>query len=210
MSITILLVDDHENVRVGLRKMLARAPEVEVVGEAGNGLEALELAAKLDPDVLLLDVEMPGMKGYEVARRLTEIESNARILALSGYNEKQYILGMFANGAVGYLTKDEAPGHLLSAVKDIAAGRKGWISAKVAERLGIPERGIGLDTMPALNKVERQILQHILKGKTDDQMMTNLHLGANELAEKIQTLSQKLGVKSRPEAVLRAMQEGLL
>ncbi len=92
-KIRIIVADDHVNVRRGLRKMLNRSPKVEVIGEADNGREALELAKSLNPDVLLLDVEMPGMKGYEVARQLMESETQVRVLALSGYNEMHYVLG---------------------------------------------------------------------------------------------------------------------
>ena len=113
MTIKILVVDDHISVRKELRKVLNRNPQIEVVGEASGGKEALDLSKRLDPDVMLLDVEMPDMNGYEVAKRLTREGSTARVLAVSGYDEKTYILGMFANGAVGYLTKDEAPQHLM-------------------------------------------------------------------------------------------------
>jgi len=88
-KIRLLLVDDNVSVRKGLRKMLSRSPKVEVVGEAENGIEALELMKDLDPDILLLDVEMPGIKGYEVARRLRDSGSSVRVLALSGYNENR-------------------------------------------------------------------------------------------------------------------------
>jgi len=117
---------------------------------------------------------------------------------------------MFANGAVGYLTKDEVPGQLLNAVGEIAAGRKGWISTKVAERLGIPARPVGRDTMPAISRVELQILRQLLHGKTDAEIAAALEIKTGTLNEKIETLMRKLGVRSRPEAVLRAMQEDLI
>ena len=123
--------------------MLNRSPDVEVVGEAENGIEALELMKDLDPDILLLDVEMPGIKGYEVARRLRDSGSSARVLALSSYNEKRYILSMLANGAVGYLTKDDASQYLLSAVQEVVAGRRGWISPKVAQMFDLPAHPTG-------------------------------------------------------------------
>ena len=210
MTIKIILVDDHVNVRRGLRNILTQSPQVEVIAEAGNGKEALELAAKLDPDIVLLDVEMPGMKGYEVARRLVDTGSPVRILALSGYDEKRTILGMFSSGAVGYLTKDEAPQQLLKAVDEIAAGRKGWISPKVAERLGAQAAPIGRHTIPALTPLEKEILRCMAEGKTDYEIMLQLGLDKAEIKETSATLMQKLGVKTRPETVLRAMQAGLV
>lgn len=190
--------------------MLNRSPMVKVVGEAGGGKEALELTRRLEPDVLLLDVEMPDMNGYEVARRLKAEGSSARILAVSGYDEKRYILGMFSNGAVGYLTKDEAPDQLLNAVEDIATGRKGWISPKVAEKLGVPDRAIGQDTIPALTKVEITILKCLAEGKNDHEIVKILGIKLSEIKEHIQSIIIKMRVKSRLEAVLRAMQEDLI
>ena len=210
MTIKILVVDDHLSVRKELRKMLNRSPKIKVVGEAGGGKEALDMTRRLKPDVLLLDVEMPDINGYEVARRLTAEGSSARILAVSGYDEKRYILGMFSNGAVGYLTKDEAPDLLLNAVEQIATGRKGWISPNVAEKLGVPDRAIGRDTIPALTKVELAILKCLAEGKNDHEIVGILGIKMPEIKENIQSIIAKMRVKSRLEAVLRAMQEDLI
>jgi DNA-binding NarL/FixJ family response regulator len=210
MTIKILVVDDHVNVRKQLRKVLNRNPKMEVVGEASGGKEALNLTKQLNPDVLLLDVEMPDMNGYEVARLLTKGGTHTRVLAVSGYDEKRYILGMFANGAVGYLTKDEAPDQLLTAVKEIAAGRKGWISPKVAKKLGVPDRGIGRDTIPVLSPLELAILKCLGEGKTDSEILKNLDIDLDRLTKNVQSILAKLRVSSRWEAVLRAMQEDLI
>ncbi len=209
-KIRIVLADDHVNVRRGLRRMLNRSPQVEVIGEAGNGKEALELTKSLNPDVLLLDVEMPGMKGHEVARRLLESETQVRVLALSGYNEMRYVLGMFANGAAGYLTKDEAPRQLLSAVQEIAAGRRGWISPEVAKMLGVPTQRTGPDTIPALTKLETQVLKNLAAGMTDLEIRVEMDLENSVVVDNIKSILHKLGVKSRLEAVLRAIQEDLI
>ena len=210
MKIRILLVDDHENVRKGLRNILTKAPDVEVVGETGDGKEALKLNEILEPDIMLLDIEMPGMKGYEVARELMESGSSTPILALSGYNEKHYILGMFASGAVGYLTKDEAPDQLLTAISEVAAGRKGWLSPRASRMLGVPEQPTGKNTIPALTPLEKQILIKLKQGKTDLMITRELSLELPLLRENIQSLIKKLGVKSRLEALVRAMQEDLV
>ncbi len=190
--------------------MLSRSPEAEVVGEAEGGKEALKLTKDLDPDVMLLDVEMPDMKGYEVARHLAESGCSTRVLALSGYDEKRYILGMFTSGAVGYLTKDEAPEHLIHAVEDIAAGRKGWISPRIAKRLGIPPHPVGRDTIPALSPLEMKVLGCLTEGRTNKEIASILEITPFALKETIQSITSKLGVKSSLEAVLRAMQEGLV
>ena len=209
-KIRIIVADDHANVRRGLLRMLNRSPQVEVIGEAGNGREALELAKSLNPDVLLLDVEMPGMKGQEVARRLRESETQVRVLALSGYNEMHYVLGMFASGAAGYLTKDEAPRQLLSAVQEIASGRRGWISPEVAKMLGVPTQPTQPEALPALTKLELKILKSLAAGRTDFEIRSELELENSIVVDHIQSIIGKLGVRSRIEAVLRAIQQDLI
>jgi DNA-binding NarL/FixJ family response regulator len=210
MIIKILLVDDHENVRKGLRNILTKAPGVEVVGETGDGKEALKLDAILEPDIMLLDVEMPGMKGYEVAQQMVASGSSTTILALSGYNEKEYILGMFASGAVGYLTKDEAPDQLLTAVSDVAAGRRGWLSPKASKMLGVPAQPTGQRTIPVLNPLEKQILIKVKEGKSDREISRELNVEFPLLLENIRSLIKKLGAQSRLEVVFRAMQADLI
>ena len=121
----VVLADDHPIVRASIRRLLERAGDIEVVGEASNGLETIHMVEELDPDVLLLDVEMPGMKGFEVARRLQAAGAAVRILALSAYDDKQYILAMLASGATGYLTKEEAPQAIIRAVREVVEGRAG-------------------------------------------------------------------------------------
>jgi len=126
-TIRVLLADDHAGVRRSIRRILESAADIEVVGEAGNGCEALRLVEDLEPDVLLLDMEMPGMKGVEVARRLRAAASTVCILVLSAYDDRQYIQGMLAIGAAGYLTKDELPSVLVQAMRRVTRGEHGWI-----------------------------------------------------------------------------------
>ncbi len=120
----VVLADDHAIIRSGIRSLLNKAPDIEVVGEASTGVEALRLVRELAPDVLLLDMEMPEMNGLEVARQLRAAGSPVRILALSAYDDKQYILGMLASGAAGYLLKEEAPKIIVAAVRRAAHGEQ--------------------------------------------------------------------------------------
>lgn len=133
--IRVLIADDHAIMRVGIRNILSRSEQIQVVGEASNGTEALHLISELDPDVLVLDMEMPVMDGVEVARRLRAERARVHILVLSAYDDRQYILEMLQMGAAGYLIKDEAPEVIVEAVQGIAAGQTGWISRKAAARL---------------------------------------------------------------------------
>lgn len=121
-AIRVLIADDHRTVRLGIQRLIAGAPDILVVGEAADGAQALEMAELLMPDVLLLDVEMPVMNGLQVAHTLHQMQLPVRILALSAYDDQQYIQGMLANGAQGYLTKDEVPFKLLVAIRSVAAG----------------------------------------------------------------------------------------
>jgi two-component system, NarL family, response regulator DegU len=133
--IRVVLADDHSGVRSGIRHLLEREPEISVVGETTDGIEALELAENLAPDILLLDVEMPGMTGIEVAKQLKAKDSSVRILALSSYDQREYIQAMLKNGASGYLVKDEAPDLLIKAVLGVSRGETGWFSNRVKSRI---------------------------------------------------------------------------
>lgn len=139
----VVLADDHAKVRAGIRSLLDGTPDIVVVGEAGDGREALELVEKLSPDILLLDIEMPSMNGTEVAAKLLEKESTVRILALSAHDDSQYVLGMLNNGASGYLTKEEVPESLIHAVRGVAKGEKGWVSSRIAKSIASRKRRRG-------------------------------------------------------------------
>lgn len=134
-KIRVLISDDHAIMRVGIKNILSRSEEIQVVGEASNGAEALELVDELSPDVLILDMEMPVMDGVEVARQMKMLQSPVRILVLSAYDDRQYIIEMLKLGVSGYLIKDEAPEVIADAVRGIARGEEGWISRKAALRL---------------------------------------------------------------------------
>jgi two-component system response regulator DegU len=134
-TIQIVLADDHALVRRGIRNLIKDAPDIEVIGEAADGPEALRLVEELTPDVLLLDMEMPGLNGLEVARRLQVLKPSVRILVLSSYTDKQYILGALASGAAGYLTKEEANQFLVKGIRQVASGEKRWVSRQVAAKI---------------------------------------------------------------------------
>jgi DNA-binding NarL/FixJ family response regulator len=153
---------------------------------------------------------MPGMKGYEVARRLRESGSSSRVLALSGYDEKDYIYGMLTSGAVGYLTKDDAPRYLLSAVKEIATGSRGWVSPNIAEQLGVQARSEDGSAVPKLTKLEVSILNLLADGKTDVEVGLALGRKHKVVLERIHSIQKKMGVETNLDAVLRAIQEGIL
>ena len=131
----VILADDHAIVRAGIRHILQRTPDIQVMGEASTGTEAIQLVNQLVPDVLLLDIEMPGLNGIEVARKLNATNLPVRILILSTYDDRQYITEILSHGAAGYLTKDEAPESIVEAIRSIARGEKGWVSERVRTKL---------------------------------------------------------------------------
>lgn len=123
----IVIIDDHPNVRAGIRSLLADVPDIDIIGEGSNGAQALELVKDLSPDVLVLDVEMPVLGGLQVAAELRKKKADVKILAMSAYDDEEYIQGMLDNGAIGYLLKDDAPDKLLTTLRTIAAGQQGWV-----------------------------------------------------------------------------------
>lgn len=127
MGIRVLLVDDHAGVRSFIRTLLKKATDIEVVGEAQDGSQALLLAQQLNPDVMLLDIEMPGMTGIDVARTLRDRKARVVVLAVSSYNDRHLIVRMLESGAAGYLVKDEVPNYLLTAIRDVAGGKRDWL-----------------------------------------------------------------------------------
>jgi DNA-binding NarL/FixJ family response regulator len=123
----IVLADDHAVMRASIRRLLENAPDFEVVGEASNGVEAIHSVNSLAPDVLLLDMEMPVLSGVEVAKELHATHSPVRVLALSAYNDEEYINALRENGASGYLTKDTAWLNIVETIREVALGKKEWI-----------------------------------------------------------------------------------
>jgi len=131
--IRVVIVDDYDGIRAGVKKILETADDIAVVGEAGNGPQGIHLAGQYKPDILLLDVEMPGMRGEEVVRQLRGAQPEVKVLAVSAHDDLPYVQSMMDNGADGYITKEEAPDLLLYAVRSIVHGADRWVSPLVAK-----------------------------------------------------------------------------
>ncbi len=127
-QIRVVIADDHKILRANIRKLLSRTEDIIVVGEAENGGEAVDLVNKLHPDLLLLDMEMPVLTGPEVAARLRSMDTSTRILALSAYNDREYVMAMLEQGASGYITKDEAPSKIVDAIRLVMDGQQVWLN----------------------------------------------------------------------------------
>lgn len=212
-TIRIVLVDDHPVVRAGIRTLLEQAPDLVVVGEAGDGTAALRLIADLAPDVLLLDMELPGLSGVEVARRLQAAGSPVRVLALSAHDDPYYIFGLLASGAAGYLTKDEAPQAIVEAVRGVARGEAGWLSRRVMAKVVRREQPVhqaGPLPLTSLSARERQVLRLVARGQDNEQIASTLNIAVGTVRTHVATIFSKLEVHKRSEAVAWAWQHGLM
>lgn len=213
-EIRVVLADDHPVVRSGIRHLLERTPDIKVVGETSDGPNTLELIRKVAPDMLLLDMEMPGMLGVEVAREVGKLDFPVRILALSAYDDEQYIFGLLEAGAAGYLTKEEAPDTIVEAVRGIMRGEEGWISRRVA---AIVMRQASHSHQPTnrransvLNERELQVLRLLAHGQSNSEIAAALFLTEGSVKNLVTSIYNRLGLRTRAEAVAWAWQNGIV
>jgi two-component system, NarL family, response regulator NreC len=170
-KIRILLADDHAVVRQGFKMILAAQPDMEIVGEAGNGREALDLAGQLQPDVVVMDVAMPELNGIEATRRVADLSPTSRVLALSMHKDSVYVREILRAGARGYLLKDSMASDLLAAVRAVARG-EGYLSPGVSDAVLNDYRRHVTDPIDLLSSREREVLQMIAEGKTNKEIAT--------------------------------------
>jgi two-component system, NarL family, response regulator NreC len=197
MMIRILLADDHALVRHGFRMILAAQPDMEIAGEAGNGREAVELAQKLKPDVVVMDVAMP------------ELSPRTRVLALSMHKDAVYVREILRAGARGYLLKDSADADLLAAVRAVAKG-EGYLSPGVSDAVLSDYRRHVTDPLDLLTSREREVLQLIAEGKTNKEIATSLTLSVYTVEAHRGRLMEKLNLHSTGELVRFAVRSGLI
>jgi DNA-binding NarL/FixJ family response regulator len=205
-KIRVMLADDHPIARAGIRKFLNRATDIDVIAEAENGTEALALAKTLIPDVLLLDIELPGVKGLEIAKELQAFNSPVKILVLSTYDDKQFIFGLLGNGASGYLTKEEVPETIVEAVRGVARGEKGWVSRRVAAIMSAWPQADDV-SIKNLTPREFDVLKWVVKGKTNQEIGMELGISQKTVEKHLESVFAKLKVTSRVEAAVLAVQE---
>jgi DNA-binding NarL/FixJ family response regulator len=209
VRIRVLLADDHPVVRTGIRTLLQQAPDIDVVAETGSGVEVFRLVEELQPDVLLLDMELPDLSGVEVAMQLKQRRAAVRVLVLSAYDDEEYIRNLLQQGAVGYLTKEEAPDMIVDAVRGVSRGEDGWFSRRAIVQLRSltrPHQGVGTD----LTQRERAVLRLIAAGKTNLEIGHLLGISDKTVEKHASALFAKLQVSSRVEAAVLAVQEGLI
>lgn len=208
-TVRLVVVDDHALFRAGLVSLLSQMPELEVVGEAGNGHQALEVVRRTRPDIVLLDVNMPGMGGVETVEALQSFE-NLRVVMLTISKHDEDLFGAIAAGANGYLLKNSEPEELRRAIVLVAEGKSvlspevtGRVMKAVSSAQGMPEE-IGL------SKREMEVLDCLAQGKTSAQIASNLFITENTVKTHVRHILEKLEAANRAEAVSRAIQLGLI
>ncbi len=213
--IRILLVDDQRLMREGLRILLELEPDLEVVGEAENGEAALEAYATLRPDLVLMDVRMPGMDGVEATWRLRERWPEARVVILTTFDDDEYVFEGLRAGALGYLLKDVSGSELAQAVRTVAGGgaliQPSVARKVVAEfaRLAPPARVADAGLADPLSEREVEILRLLAQGLTNRQIADRLSLAEGTVKNYVTIILDKLGVHDRTQAAIRARQLGI-
>lgn len=208
--IRVIVADDHPIVRKGIVDELSRHSNVEILGEASNGDEALDLSLTLMPDVLLLDISMPGAKPAHVVRELNKLEMHPRVLVLSAYDDLEYVLSMLSAGASGYMLKDEEPSTIAQGVLSVSKGET-WLSPDIAASLVQHSiRAAGLSKQDELTARERDVLVLLAKGYPNEQIAETLFIAEGTVKNHVTHIYDKLGVSSRAKAVAWAWEHGLM
>src|SRR5215216_2358392 len=190
-QIKVLIVDDHSGVRTGIKNLLQSAKDMVIVGEGGNGAEAIELAATRNPDIVLLDIELPDQRGDAVMRHIHNTQPDMKVLAVSSYSDRDYILGMLENGAAGYITKDEAPMMLLDAIRSIINKGKSWFSPRAIKNSGFPS--IEEQT---LTKREVEILEQLVLDRSPQEIASFLSMDVAQVDKYLKLLMRKFETES--------------
>jgi two-component system, NarL family, response regulator NreC len=213
-DIRVLLADDHGLLRKGVRSVLAQDPAIEVIGEANDGPEAVRLAHELNPDVVIIDIAMPGLNGLDAAAHISRKAKRTGIVILSMYSDEEYLIRAVNAGVRGYLLKDSAEPDLVRAVRAVAAGRT-FFSPAIADMLFDDyalrlQRHEILDSYELLTERERQVLQLLAEGKTNKEVAAALTLGVSTIETHRLNLMQKLNLHNTAELVLYAVRKKIL
>jgi len=185
-QIRVLIVDDHAGVRAGLRNLLLAAKDIVVVGEGGSGAEAIELVATKNPDVLLLDIELPDQRGDLVMRHIHDMQPDIKVIAVSSYTDRDYILGMMQNGAAGYITKDEAPSMLIEAIRNIFKNGGNFFSPRAVKN----STPTSLEQQ-TLTKREIQIFEQLVQDRSAEEIAAFLSISKSQVESYLKLLMKK-------------------
>ena len=209
-TIRILIADDHSIVRQGLRALIDTEPDMEAVGEASDGIEAVEQAKALQPDVILLDMVMPRKNGLEAIVDIKEENADARILVLTSFAEDDKVFPAIKAGALGYLLKDSSPRELLQAIRDVHQGASSlhpsiarMLIAEISQPSDLPP------TKDPLTEREVEVLKHLARGMSNEEIAESLVISDRTVGKHVSNLLDKLHLANRTQAALYALREGL-
>lgn len=210
---TIVLADDHQLVRQGLRALLEAEPDFSVIGEASDGFAALEVVKRVRPNVLVLDLMMPGLNGLEVARQLSKHATHTKVVVLSMYNSEGYVLESLANGASAYVLKDSDSADLVHAVREVMAGRR-YLSPPLSDRAievyQQKAKAVALDKYETLTTREREVMQLTAEGHTSHEIADRLGISTRTAETHRANLMHKLDLHTQSDLIRYALRRGII
>jgi two-component system response regulator NreC len=213
-DIRLLLVDDHQVVRTGLRMLLEGQPDMKIIGEAESGLDALEKAGQLSPDVIVMDITLPDISGIEATRRIKEQYPDISVIALTIHEDEQYFFEMLQAGASGYVPKRAAPEDLITSIRAAFAGEiyiyPSLAKALVADFLGRSSQGNEKASLDGLTSREQEVLSLLAEGYSNDEIGESLQISKHTVARHRENLMRKLELHSKSELVKYAIRKGLI
>ena len=213
---TIILAEDHHIVRQGLRALLEAEPDIQIVGEAANGLEAAQLAESRQPDVMIVDLMMPGLNGLEVTRQVAQRSPHTQVIILSAFENEAYVTEALGSGAAGYVLKKSSAADLVQAVREVVAGRR-YLSPSLSERAieayvryVQQVRDSDLDPYETLTPREREVLHLAAEGHTNAEIAERLSISPRTVETHRANMMRKLGLRTSTDLIRYAMQRGIL
>jgi two-component system response regulator NreC len=213
-DIHLLLVDDHQVVRTGLRMLLEGQPDMKIVGEADSGLQAIEKARQLSPDVVVMDITLPDISGIEATRRLKQEFPQIAVVALTIHDDEQYFFEMLQSGASGYVPKRAAPEDLIASIRAASAGEiyiyPSLAKVLVADFLGRSSAGTEKASLDGLTSREQEVLSLLAEGMSNDEIGESLQISKHTVARHRENLMRKLELHSRSELVKYAIRKGII
>ena len=208
----IILVDDHEVVRLGLKSLLERHPQFEVVGEAGSAREALEQVAALEPDVVVMDIRLPGTSGIEACEQIVDQNPNTKVIMLTSYAEDEMLFSAIRAGASGYVLKQIASEELVKAIEAVGRGEAlldPAVTQRVFQEVRRAVKEEEASAFQHLSQQEKHVLLLVSEGKTNREIAKNLFLGEGTVRNYVSSILSKLGVNNRAEAAAYAVEHSL-
>jgi len=214
VTIWVILADDQPLVRAGLRRLIDQAPDIDVAGKAGTGAEAVQLARDTDPDVIVIDIRMPGMDGIEATQLITAGDTHTRVLVLTTFDDDDYVYGALRAGASGFLVKDMALEDILAAIRVVAAGdamiAPGVTRRLIAQFASEPPSGRKPRELTGITDREREVLRLVGLGMSNAEIAAALYITVGTAKTHVARLLAKLGARDRVQLVITAYEAGLV